>query len=140
MRLKYGPRGHTVNTSSRIEGATKHLGVPVLIASSTQRLLGEEFLTRRVCQVHVVGIEGTVELFELRQSPADAAWLNVRTNYEQALSLYESGQWSQCLEQLTAASAVETNDAPSRLLLRLAKEAGEHRPEQFDPAFKLDGK
>lgn len=141
MRLKYGPRGHTVNTASRIEGATKHLGVPVLIASSTQRLLREEFATRRVCHVHVVGIEGAVELFELRRAPAEADWLQVRIAYEQALTHYEAHQWEQCLEQLSSTDAgAELADPPSRLLQRYAREALANPPEHFDPAFKLDGK
>lgn len=142
MRLKYGPRGHTVNVSSRIEGATKYLGVPVLIAASTQRLLsGGEFATRRVCQVQVVGIEGTVGLFELRRAPPDSNWSKTRDTYEAALALYESGQWAQCLERFTSVdSLAEPTDPPSRLLIRYAREAFENPPEKFDSAFKLDGK
>ncbi|QDU28552.1 Adenylate cyclase 1 [Anatilimnocola aggregata] len=142
MRLKYGPRGHTVNVSSRIEGATKHLGVPVLASAATQKLLGDEFATRRICQVRAVGLEGSVELFEVREAPADNAWQLLRTTYEQALKLYESGQWLAAVDLLTPGKAdpVGHEDIPSRTLLRLAREAAHNPSSSFDPAFRLDGK
>ena len=34
-RLKYGPRGNCVNIASRLENATKQLGIPVLISESS---------------------------------------------------------------------------------------------------------
>ena len=37
-KFKYGPLGHTVNLASRVEGATKHLGVGLLITGSTREL------------------------------------------------------------------------------------------------------
>jgi len=142
MRLKYGPRGHTVNVSSRIEGATKYLGVPVLIAGSTQRLLGEEFLTRRVCQVRAVGLEGNVELFELRSATQDSNWLRLRQIYEPALASYEAGKFEAALQliQTIEADAALQSDGPMRMLQKLTCEAIEDPPEKFDPAFKLDGK
>lgn len=142
MRLKYGPRGHTVNVSSRIEGATKQLGVPVLIAAATQRLLGETFLTRRICQVRAVGLDGTVELFEVRSAPADDGWRQLRTTYEQALTLFESGQWQAAADLLEPFKAEPSgrDDAPTRILLRLASESALKPPESIDPVFKLEYK
>jgi adenylate cyclase len=142
MRLKYGPRGHTVNVSSRIEGSTKYLGVPVLIAGSTQRLLNEEFATRRVCQVRAVGLDGNVELFELRQSPQDASWQRLRAIYEPALANYEAGKWQESLAILQPlfADSGHRDDGPTKMLQRLAGEALQSPPEKFDPAFKLEGK
>ena len=50
QKFKYGPLGHTVNLASRVEGATKHLGVSLLITGSTRKLLGNSFATRRLCR------------------------------------------------------------------------------------------
>ncbi len=142
MRLKYGPRGHTVNVSSRIEGSTKYLGIPVLIAGSTQRLLNEEFATRRVCQVRAVGLDGNVELYELRPSPQDANWLRLVAMYEPALSNYEAGKWSEALAllQTLITDSAHREDGPTKMLQRLATESLQQPPEKFDPAFKLEGK
>src|SRR5260370_21082121 len=46
-KFKYGPLGHAVNLGSRTEGATKQLGVPLLITGGTRALLDESFLSRR---------------------------------------------------------------------------------------------
>jgi adenylate cyclase len=35
LKLKYSALGHTVNLANRVEGATKHLGVPLPITGST---------------------------------------------------------------------------------------------------------
>ena len=142
LRLKYGPRGHTVNVASRVEGATKYLGVPVLISAATQRLLGDEFLTRRVCQVKAVGMEGNVELHELRPAPADDTWRQLRATYESALTLYEAGSFQAAHDAVAPLSADSQHsaDGPLRMLVRLAREATERPPEHFDPAFKLDAK
>ena len=69
-RLKYGPLGNTVNLASRVEGATKQLGVPVLITGGTRGRLAAPFATRRLCRVRVVGIDAPVELFELHGETA----------------------------------------------------------------------
>src|SRR4029079_14685321 len=74
-RFKYGPLGHTVNLASRVEGATKQLGVPVLITGSTHAARGVHALaTRRLCRVKVVGIDRQVDLYELHNSTLDADW------------------------------------------------------------------
>ena len=56
QKFKYGPLGHTVNLASRVEGATKHLGVSLLLTGSTRNSLGSSFATRRLCRARVVGI------------------------------------------------------------------------------------
>lgn len=142
MRLKYGPRGHTVNVASRIEGSTKYLGIPVLIAAATQRMLDQEFLTRRVCQVRAVGLDGNVELYELRPAPQDDGWIQLRDQYEPALARYEAADFPAAAELLKplASDSVFREDGPTKLLRRLVHEALEHPAENFDPAFKLDGK
>ncbi len=52
-RIKYGPMGHSVNLASRVEGATKQLGVSTLITDSSAELIGDAFSLREVCQVRV---------------------------------------------------------------------------------------
>src|SRR5437870_10444626 len=54
-KFKYGPRGHTVNLASRVQGATKYLRVPALVTGATRAGLGDEFAVRRLTRVKVVG-------------------------------------------------------------------------------------
>ena len=90
-RFKYGPLGHAVNLASRVEGATKQLGVPVLITGSTHAALGEHDLaTRRLGRVAFVGLDHPVDLYELHPGPLDPTWRTRRDTYEEGLSQFEA--------------------------------------------------
>ena len=99
-KFKYGPLGHTVNLASRVEGATKHLGVGLLITGSTRERLGPTFATRRLCRARVVGIAGEVDLHELHAESESSEWQSRRETYERALALYETGKWSEACQAL----------------------------------------
>ena len=83
-KFKYGPLGHTVNLGSRVEGATKHLGVALLITGSTRDRLNPTFATRRLCRARVVGIAGEVDLHELHSESESSDWRSRRETYERA--------------------------------------------------------
>jgi adenylate cyclase len=141
-KFKYGPLGHSVNLASRIEGATKHLGVGLLISGSTHDHLGRTFATRRLCRARVVGIDHEVNLFELHAESASAEWHARRDSYEKALSLYESANWSEACRTLfpLLATGQESYDLPTLSLLGRAVECLKAPPQQFDPVLELKSK
>ena len=67
-RLKYGPRGHVVNLASRVEGATKKLGVSVLVteAVAAQVRQAADLVLRRLGRARMAGVDEPVDLHELR--------------------------------------------------------------------------
>src|SRR5438270_1912683 len=65
IKFKYGALGNTVNLASRVEGATKQLGVPLLITGATRAPVGESFAARRLCRARLTGIADPVDLDEL---------------------------------------------------------------------------
>src|SRR5262249_34685838 len=91
-KFKYGPLGHTVNLASRVESATKQLGVPVLITRSTHDVREGAFATRRLGRARVVGAVSDVELFELHAETATPEWAAARDGYETALAHFEAGR------------------------------------------------
>ncbi len=143
-KLKYGPHGHTVNLASRVQDATKHLGIPLLIAEPTRQQLSPEFCVRRLGQVRLPGVKEPVVLHELRGATADAAWLAQRDAYERALALYEARQWPQACGALmplvSAAAGHEQFDVPTLKLMRRAWECLEQPPEEFDPIIETTTK
>jgi adenylate cyclase len=141
-KFKYGPLGHTVNLASRIEGATKHLGVGLLVSGSTHDRLDNAFATRRLCRARLVGIEHEVNLFELHAESASAEWQSRRDSYEQALDLYESGKWSEACRTLLPllATGQESYDLPTLSLLGRAVECLKAPPPHFDPILELKSK
>jgi adenylate cyclase len=145
-KFKYGPLGHAVNVASRVEGATKHFGTPLLITGSTRKELGPEFACRRLRKVRVVNIKEPIDLYEL--APAEVAtpeWLDRTTAYEKALGLYEEhsfGEACQALFTLLASQGVEYHDVPTLSLLAQAVADLKAPPElpEFDGVEDLASK
>ncbi len=143
-KFKYGPLGHAVNLASRVEGATKPLGVPILITGSTHAQLSTTpgFATRRLCRVRVVGIDSPVDLHELQALDEPAQWFARRDLYESALASYESGQWSEACRILypMLADHEGQRDLPTLSLIGRAIECLRSNPASFDPVIHLTDK
>jgi adenylate cyclase len=138
LKFKYGPLGHTVNLGSRVEGATKQLGVPVVITGSTHARLNGAFATRRLCRARLAGLGEPVDLYELGAEQATPEWLDHCRRYEEGLALYEAGDWSGAYRALSPLVHPEGRyDVPSLTLLGLAINALKKRPEPFDPVLDL---
>jgi adenylate cyclase len=141
QKFHYGALGHTVNLASRVEGATKQLGIPLLITGSTRAQIGDSFATRRLCQARLVGIDGATELYELHAEEASPEWLAWRTTYEKALSLYEASSLAEaCATWLPLVLPTQERDGPTLTLLARATAALKEPPEHFNPVVELDHK
>jgi adenylate cyclase len=141
-RFKYGPLGHAVNLASRVEGATKAMGVPVLITSSTKQHIGDTFSTRRLCKVRVVGIQGAVDFYELFAEQAPPEWVQRRNTYEEALGQFEQGQFGSACRTVypLLASADGNFDVPCLNLVTRSVECIKYPPEKFDGIVELTSK
>jgi adenylate cyclase len=143
-KFKYGPLGHTVNLASRVQAATKTLGLPVLITFATNDLLRPIHATRRLGRVRLPGVQDAVVLHELRGTRAPFDWEEWRDTYEQALTEYESGQWAKTCQTLIPLlqhyEKAHHHDAPTLKLLRRAGECLESRPDPFDPIIDVTTK
>jgi len=138
QRIKYGPMGHAVNVASRVEGATKYLGVPILLTDQTLKKMTVSMATRRLCQVRVIGINEPVSLFELAGQKAEENWSLLKDGYEQALSLSEESRCDEALkilDQLLDELSAQ-DDRPTLLLASRVAETD----KPFDPVLQLDGK
>lgn len=100
-RIKYGPRGQTVNTASRIEAATKHFQLPLIVSRDTATQLGASFRTRRICSARLPGIDQPVELHQPLTLQEYQQRLDEVQVYERALELFEQGAFGSCCSELT---------------------------------------
>jgi adenylate cyclase len=96
---KYGARGHTVNLASRVQGATKAFQCPILLTGSTRAQLPAHATVRRLGKVKVVGINDSVELFQLL-TDSIAIPAEVLTAYDGALERFEAGDLTGTIELL----------------------------------------
>ena len=143
-KFKYGPHGHSVNIASRVQEATKKLGLPVLITQSTHQLLKGEFVTRRLCHAHLAGMTEPVVLHELHGERATDEWLQQRDVYEKALSHYEAGQpcpaCQSLIKLLELGEQKKEYDAPTLKLLKRAWESLENGHGPIDTVIDLSHK
>lgn len=138
-KFMYGPQGHAVNLASRVEGATKHLGIPVLITGSTCEKLGGALATRRLCRVRVAGIDGEVDLYELHGEDADPAWRELRDGYESGLALYQAGRFAEACRTLYPLlyGPTERHDLPTLTLIGRCIDCLKSPLRAFDPVVEL---
>lgn len=147
QKFHYGALGHAVNVASRVEGATKQFGIPIIITGSTHAQLtnGETpvppdagFATRRLCRARLAGIDGATDLYELHAESASEDWQNWRRTYEHGLALYEAGRWLEACRTLHTLLFDHTeHDRPTLMLLSRATKALQEPPEPFDPVIDL---
>lgn len=64
-RIKYGPRGCAMNLASRVQTATKQLGVPILLTRSTAERLRGKLEVQPLAPLKLEGFAEPVELFQL---------------------------------------------------------------------------
>lgn len=97
-RMEFGVLGNAVNVASRLEGATKQLGLTLLAGASVVRLAQGRHRFAEVATLRVQGIEEPVAvsspLEQRTEADASAAeqWLSA---YAEALVLMRGGAWAQ---------------------------------------------
>jgi adenylate cyclase len=138
-KFKYGPLGNTVNLASRVQGATKYLKTRLLITEETRRDLDETFAVRRVGAVRVVNISEPVTLYELT-APGQAGWLDLRTQYEQALSEFENQEFRTAARILGNLLTTHPGDGPSLVLMSRAVTALIEGTQPGHPVWDLPSK
>jgi adenylate cyclase len=111
-RLKYGPRGHTVNVASRLEQATKQVGLPVLLSEAAAVGLTNQVAVRRICRARLQGMSAPVVLYTLADAAGESGQ---EERYQHAVALFESRQTAEARREL--ASLAASGHALSQVLL-----------------------
>lgn len=143
IKFQYGALGHTVNLASRIEGATKVLGVPILISGSTKQMIGNSFATRRLRKVRVIGINQPVDIYQLHAEVSSIEWRSDTDVYESALKHYEANEFGPACRDLYPLISNQNGnyDAPSLSLMAKSIEFIRKPPaDYFDGVEDLESK
>jgi len=104
-RLKYGPRGNTVNVASRVQAASKQLQLPLVITAATQAKLSDKFFTLRVCTAKLPGLEQPAELYTAYPASKAVRVKSRLDQYSRALAMFEAGKLEEAealLSELTS--------------------------------------
>lgn len=133
-RLKYGPRGNTVNLASRLECATKQTGAQILVSKETLQRLPDNFIARRVCNAQLPGMNQTSELHELMGDSVTKQISKLTEQYEVALDHYERRKFLDCQGLLSEILLTHEHDRVSEFLFTACQEQSRpgHEPENLE--------
>jgi adenylate cyclase len=114
-QVKYGPRGPNVHVCSRVEAATKELGVPLVATEATVRQLSSEFAIHRVCRARMPGLREPINLYALQSPESDKRLSQAWQSYDAALRQFERGQFQEAADLLLAIESASVEN-PARFL------------------------
>ncbi len=98
-RFDYTAMGDTVNLASRLEGACKHYGLPILVGESTFRMIAGEILAREVDLIRVVGKSRPERIYQPigSKNELSSEAVDKITSFQKALQLYRNKEWDEAL-------------------------------------------
>jgi adenylate cyclase len=91
-KMDYTIMGNAVNLAARLEGVNKQYNTGgILISEYTKSQVGDEFITRPLSRVRVVGVDTPLRLYELLDIRAEAPpdLLETVKSWEQGFAAYE---------------------------------------------------
>jgi adenylate cyclase len=101
LQEKYGPRGPNVHVTSRVEAATKELGVPLLATKPTVERISNQFVASRVCRASLPGVR-PMNLYALRSPLSEMRLTEAWNAYDKALCHFEQGEFQEAAIVLSA--------------------------------------
>ncbi len=112
-KKNYTVMGNNVNLASRLEGVNKQYSTGgILMSEATRKQLGDEFIVRSLDRVQVVNVKTPIRLYELLdfKSDVDEKFLAYVKLWEQAMKIFESGNYSSSLNMFKKLLMVRPED------------------------------
>ena len=131
-RLKYGPQGATVNIASRLESATKGLGLPLIVSQSVANSVADYYYGRRLCQTNLSGMSEPMHLFELIRNPLSPTERELLKSYDESLNHFEHKRYSEAIAILCELS-IGMPDPATEFLLTQATRKSKHDIDRRQP-------
>jgi len=144
--IKCGVIGDSVNLASRVETATKHYGVPVLMSEHTHRRLQEpgRWTLREVERVITVGTSEPVMLYEVLEAEHEARRekkLETLETYKRAIALYFEGKFPAAMQAFLSVLSADNEDVVAqRYVDRCMTLVRDGVPDDWDGVVRLTSK
>lgn len=98
--MSYTVMGDVVNNASRLKGASRQYGVPILCSEATKTLADPDHLFREIDQIVAVGMDEPMVIYELVTDAREQAGYDdeVIGLYAAGLDMYRAGNWPKARE------------------------------------------
>lgn len=103
-RIKYGPRGSNVVLAQRIQDATKSIGAPLLLSSSTAEKVRDDFISLEVGRLPLKGFSNPPELVALLEPDDSSNFLADCLAYKQSWNEFQNRNWELAEQHLLGIS------------------------------------
>jgi adenylate cyclase len=140
-RMQYTMMGDNVNLAARLESGSKQYGVYILVAAETVRQAGEEFLTRELDLVRVMGKSEPVAVHEVlcETARASQARRELIERWGRARALYLAGDFALAQDAFGACVELEpwrgepgVKTCPSLVFQKRCQHFQANPPEAWD--------
>jgi adenylate cyclase len=138
-RKEFTAIGDSVNSSARLESATKQYGVDLLISDAVRHRVSDHFICRAADLVRVKGKAKPLEIFTVVGKISDPCPPALEF-YEQAVRLFRAGQFHDSLAELTKAQSGGLDDSLTHLYQERCHELIAHPPETWDGVWTMTKK
>ncbi|MEI6875640.1 MAG: adenylate/guanylate cyclase domain-containing protein [Spirochaetota bacterium] len=142
-KMNYTIMGNAVNLAARLEGVNKQYGTWILASDDTKKEAGEDFVSRRLDRVRVVGIHTPVQLWEMVDERAETKdeTIDFLARFEAAHLIFDERDWTRAVEAFTVLAAERPGDGPSATYLKRSQNFLKTAPEKdWDGVFSLSEK
>jgi len=131
--------GDCVNLSSRLEGATKEYSLDLLISEVVHARVASRFLCRTADLIRVKGKRQPVEVFAVLGPKGQPAPPGLEA-YEQGMSRYRQGQFTQARQHFQDAATAGLDDELTTVFLKRSAELDAHPPDHWDGVYTMTKK
>ncbi len=144
-RKDYTALGDEMNLAARLEGVNKLYATQALISNDTKNIISDEFFTRRMDKVRVVGRNKPVNLHQLSYSKDIGGFTEQErqgyVKYQAGLDMFYEQQWNDAEKLFKEAQKLMPGDVPSRLFIERCKNYRKKAPpKNWDGVYRMETK
>jgi adenylate cyclase len=114
--LDYTVMGDNVNLGARLESANKFYGTGIMISDFTYEYIKNDFYTRELDLIRVVGKAKPIKVYELiafKDDKLSDNFLKLLEKYADGLQFYKTQQWDKAITTFESCLQLVADDMPS---------------------------